>query len=149
MPIKWIAVVTRVDARVFSEKTFRPLAQFKNELGREKNRAMTTDKPGRAPGKFVSRTGIHNLGNEKSPHEDAAIVFAKKLNEFFKKNLKMKHFAELLIVAEPKMMGRLKSQMDPNLSKCTEWLGKDLGKYSPTDLRKVIAATQTTADVLF
>lgn len=140
MAIKWIVLVNRVDARIFTEKTFRLLAELKNDLGREKNKAMTTDKPGRASGKFASRTGVHTLSGEKNPHEDAAIEFAKRVTEYLHKQSKLNLFDELLVIAEPKMMGRLKSDMDKSLVECTHWLAKDFGKASAHELKKLIGA---------
>ena len=149
MSTKWIAVLTRTDARFYTEKTFRLLHQMKNALGREKNKALTTDKPGRAPGKFVGASGMHNLTAEKDPHEDAAIHFAKEVNEYLHKQFKLNQLDELIVFAEPKMMGRLKVNMDEELVARTQWLAKNLGKATVQDLILVVAKARREGEIGF
>ena len=43
---KWIAVVNRIDARVFNEEGFTKILDMTNEEGRQKDSDLSTDKPG-------------------------------------------------------------------------------------------------------
>lgn len=122
MPKRWIAIVNRTEARIFSEKPFKRIGQLKNLLGRAKNREMTTDRPRPA--------------GEKSPHEDAAVMFAKRLSEYFRKAHATNRFDALTIVAEPKMLGRVKSELHKTIKNCTEWIAKDFGHTSNVEIPK-------------
>lgn len=141
MAIKWIVLVTRTEARMFSEKTFRPLAELKNDLGREKNRVMTTEKPGMARNNLGTPFSTHSLTGEKDPHEAVALAFAKKVSGFLDKQWKLGHFDDLLLIAEPRMAGRLRNEMDAKLMDRAQWLTKDLGKVAVHELPKIIAAS--------
>jgi protein required for attachment to host cells len=138
MSAKWIAVVTRTEARVFSAEDFRLIAKLTNQLGREKNRAMTNARPGLGHGKFARGSGFYSLTGEKNPHEDAAIAFAKRVSEYLRKQMTLHRFDKLILAAEPKMMGRVKAEMNKDLAAHTEWKAKDFGKLKPHELRKVI-----------
>lgn len=135
---KWIAVVTRVEARIFESKDFSLVTKLKNPLGHEKNRAMNSGKPGVGRSKFSGSMAIHNMTGEKSPHEDAAIAFGKRIGEYLNKQMDLNRFSDLLLVAEPKMLGRVKAHMDKKVMAHTECSAKDLGKLSAHELKKAI-----------
>ena len=83
--MKWFIIASARDAR-FLEKTagneLRQIKIVRNPLGREHNRAMTTDKPGMNRGKLYSGSGLHTMAKENSPHELALQMFAKKYKPF-------------------------------------------------------------------
>jgi protein required for attachment to host cells len=116
---QWIVVVTRTGARVFKSPEFEVITTLLNPLGREKNRAMTTDKPGLA---------------EKNPHEDAAVGFAKRIARYLHVKNSQNRFDELVIAAEPKMLGRLKAELDKTVAAKVRWWAKDLGKIPDADI---------------
>jgi protein required for attachment to host cells len=138
MSIKWVVVVNRTEAKIFSEKSFRLIAELTNELGREKNRALTEDKPGLSRSRLGSRSSVYSLTGEKNPHEDVAVAFSKKVDAFLKKQLDLHRFDELVVVAEPKMMGRLKQNLDKKLQPITHWHARDLSKVRAMDLPKFL-----------
>src|SRR5688572_12229825 len=132
---KWIVIVTRVDARIFKEKPFQRVGTLLNALGREKNRAMTTDKPSKNRSKFAGYKGVHTM-NDANPHEDAAVDFAKKVAEYLRKAQAQNRFTDLTLVAESKMMGRVKKEMHRTLLNRTEFVNKDMGHAKIHDLAK-------------
>jgi protein required for attachment to host cells len=138
MPKRWIAIVNRTEARIFSEKPFKRIGQLKNLLGRAKNREMTTDRPNLNRSNFGGAKGIHGTSGEKSPHEDAAVMFAKRLSEYFRKAHATNRFDTLTIVAEPKMLGRVKSEFHKTMRSCTEWVGKDFGHASNVEIPRLL-----------
>src|ERR1700757_1598785 len=97
MSIQWIAIVNRTGAQLYSEKTFRLVGELKNSLGREKNRAMTDDRPGLARSRFIAGS-THSMTGEKNPHEDAAVAFARRVASFLRKQFSLKKFDKLLMV---------------------------------------------------
>lgn len=133
---KWIAVVNRVEARIFSGKDFSLLATLVNPLGREKDKVLMSDKPGSRRAKFIGSSQLYYLSGEKDPHEYAAVDFARQVSRYLRKHKSLNHFDEVLITAEPKMLGRIKAQMTTEMSRAVRWLAKDFGKLKDHDLKK-------------
>lgn len=134
---RWIAIVTRTDARIFTARPFKRVIQLRNPLGRAKNREMMTDKPPVSRGAFAGAKGLHAV-SEKNPHEDAAVAFAKRVAEYLRKSLAQNKFGDLTLVAEPKMLGRVKSELDKNVLAVTECVRKDLGNMPPPELTRAL-----------
>ena len=53
--VTWIVVVNRTQARIYQKKPFVLIQRLENEIGREKNRAMTSDKPSGAMSAISAR----------------------------------------------------------------------------------------------
>lgn len=138
MAAKWIVIADRTKARIFTEKPFASLQILRNELGREKNRAMTTDKPGWSRSKFSQPSSTHALTGERNPHEDAAVQFAKRLCRYLEHESQLHRFKDLLIVAEPKMLGRIRESFPEHLAARTEWLKKDFGHRSAYEIGETL-----------
>ena len=136
--MKWVAIVTRTDARIFNDSNFQLVAHLRSELGRLRNRAMSYGKPGFSHGKFGGSTRHYNLTNEKNPHEDAADQFAREIAEFLRIQKNMSRFDELLVVAEPKMKGRLRLHFDKRLFGISHFYGTDLGRLGNEAVRRVL-----------
>lgn len=136
--MKWIVVANRTEARIYNKKSFMPLNVLYNDLGREKNHAFTTDKPGWSRGKFSHASGPHALTGEKNPHNDAAIQFARQLCRHLKHQFDIHNFFELQICAEPKMMGYIRAHLDPQLMKWVEWTPKDFSYFNDTQIAEAL-----------
>ncbi len=141
MPNRWIAVITRVDAKIFRERPFRRVTELHNELGRAKNREMTPGKPGIDRSRFASFKGVHAKTRDKNPHEDAAIAFAKRIAEYLRKAKATARFEEILLVAEPKMLGRVKKELDKSVLAVCDSVKRDLGHLSVTEIRGALGIT--------
>lgn len=137
MSLKWVAVVDRSEARIFDAETMGRIHTLKNSLGREKNRAFTTSKPGSARSRFGARASTHGLTGEKNPHDQVTIQFAKKLNAFLKKRLGEKRFERLILAAEPRMKGWIREGMDRSVNKLCEWKSKDFAHFSDHELKAI------------
>ncbi len=134
---KWIAIVNRVEARIYNAFDMKKLHTLKNSLGREKNRAFTTDKPGVGRGRTGSRSSTHAMTGEKKPHDDAAIQFARKINLFLQRSHARNKFGALLLTAEPRMKGWIKKGMDKMVEDSCKWQSKDLGHLSDHEVKKI------------
>ncbi len=137
--MQWIVVASAREARILEESTGNKLHQIKiirNPLGREHNRAMTSDKPGMNRGKAFSGSGLHAMAKENSPHEDALQVFAKKLVEDLYHDLGEKKVKSLTLIAEPHLLGKLRLLMEKKEIKDLhlKWLNKDLQNSSIEDI---------------
>ncbi len=137
--MKWIIVASAREARILEESIGNKLHQIKiirNPLGREHNRAMTSDKPGMNRGKSFSKSGLHAMAKENSPHEDALQVFAKKLVEDLHHDLEEKNVKSLTLIAEPHLLGKLRLLMGrKNINGLhLKWITKDLQNSSIEDI---------------
>ena len=134
MKTAWIVLVTRTDARVFMNETYEPVFRLKNSVVREKNKKLTYSRPGVARAKGAKYPSSHNMSGETNPHDDDAIHFANKVDKYLEKQRVQNKFDRLIIVAEPRMMGRLKTQMNKNLRTISKWIPKDFGKVKAHQL---------------
>lgn len=141
----WILVCNQEKARIFGKKPFRLVISLKNNLAREKNRALSDDKPGMSRAKFASSSFLHSLTGEKNPHEEAVVSFAKEVSSYLKKAKSLKKYDDLIIVAEPRMAGRLRKELSKSIVEKVEWVSKDLGKIPNNQLAKVLGLNQQQA----
>ncbi len=137
--MEWIVVASAREARFLEKTAGNELHQIKiirNSLGREHNRTMTTDKPGMNRGKLFSRSGLHAMAKENSPHEDALQVFAKKLVETLCHDANEKNVMQLTLIAEPHLLGKLRLLMEKKEIKGLDlkWINKDLQNSSIEDI---------------
>ena len=133
--MEWIIVASAREARILEQSADSQLHQTKiihNPLGREHNRAMTTDKPGMNRGKVLSGSGLHAMAKKNSPHEDALIAFAKKLVDDLFHEPEMKKVKYLTLIAEPHLLGKLKRLVRKKDTKGLDlkWIIKDFQNVS-------------------
>jgi protein required for attachment to host cells len=75
------------------------------------------------------------MTGEKSPHDEAAKVFAHKICEYLHKRHLEGKFTSLEMVAEPRMHGWVKECMGKDLLVLSHWTSKDLGKLSDHEVK--------------
>ncbi len=136
MKKRWIIIADRIEARIFRETPFTLIKTLANPLGREKNKVLRTDKPGWGKAQYSRSAGIHSMSGEKDPHEEAAVQFARTLSRFLERESEADRYDDLMIVAEPKMLGRIRSFLAPHLSERVHWMKKDLGHLSDYQIGK-------------
>lgn len=78
--------------------------------------------------------GLGRLKSREVLTEDAAFAFAAQIGDFLDRHFVMNDFAEVVVVAAPRMAGRIHSRMTKRLSQRTTWIQKDLGKISDRHL---------------
>lgn len=132
---QWVAVISRTSARFYNAESMQQIVSLRNLAAREKNRAFTTAKPGVARNRSLAKGSLHRLDGNKSPHDDAAKKFAKKIGEYLRKRFLEHRFDGLLITAEPRMLGWVKSEMPKPLLNRTEWHHEDLNHLSNQELK--------------
>jgi protein required for attachment to host cells len=113
----WVVVFNRIEAKIYMQssiaKPLTPIKKIENSLGREKNSALTTDRPGLDQMRIGKSTVIsHGMTREKNPHEDAASQFAHQIALDLETERKNESFDKLILVAEPHMIGLLKKTLD-------------------------------------
>jgi hypothetical protein len=128
--MSWLLIANQVKAQIYQldkKCHLRPISQLSNPLGRERNKALRYGKPGMNRSKFKGSTS-HAMTGEKDPHDDVKEQFAKQIAEYLHKQFLVKNFLKINIVAEPKMLGKIRHHVETFLTDQVEWTTKDLGK---------------------
>lgn len=136
----WLVVASQKEARVFTQTTggkqFKVLKTLTNPLGSEKKRALIRKEAGRGI-KSIGRVGYISYSEQKrsDPHEMAVQQFAKKISQFLESEKHNKHFASLTVIAEPRLLGKIRAEMRADLKASVKrWIKKDLQKTPQKDL---------------
>ncbi|WII71985.1 host attachment protein [Bdellovibrio sp. 22V] len=135
----WIVVVNRVEAKVFeynnrngSEVTY--VTKLANPRGRLRSKEINADKPG-----FFSNMVSHGSRYQKaqSPTERVAQEFAIKVCDFLDDSSQQRAFDDLILIAEPQFLGRLRNTLCKEVSrKVSREIAKDLGIVTREELKE-------------
>lgn len=139
MNTTWILVAHRSGARFFENpgpgKGLIHVETIKHPEGRLKNGEINSDKPGRAFDRMGG--GRHSMSTEQEPIEHVAQQFAKHLSEKLVRGRTENRFNKLVLVAEPRFLGELRSALDsPTTALISATLDKDLGGIEDRDIPK-------------
>jgi protein required for attachment to host cells len=110
-------------------------AHIEHPSGRLKPGDIDTDRPGRS----FDRAGYgrHGMAQEEDAHERDEHKFALELAEYLDKNRMAGVFDLLVIVAGPKLLGKLRAALsEPTRKLVKAELDKDLIDPTEADLRK-------------
>ncbi len=134
----WVVVANRTEVKVFeyenkkdSEVQF--LMKFENPRGRLRPQQINADKPG-----IFSNLVSHGtrLVKPQSPTERIAQEFAKKVSVFLEEALQKRRFDDLVLIADPHFMGRVRSSLSKELRRCiTKEIIKDLGAVTTEEIK--------------
>jgi protein required for attachment to host cells len=136
----WILVANRAYAKIFehdAEETDRVifLRELEHPEGRAMNREINTDKAGRqfsSVGRFGSP-----LDTENSPKEHEAERFAKEVAAAMDLGAEENGYSELVIIAEPKFLGRLRTLIGREAStRLVSSTAKDLAQRDAKELER-------------
>ncbi|MGZ3772664.1 MAG: host attachment protein [Pseudobdellovibrionaceae bacterium] len=125
----WIIVVNRSEARIFSyDNKPNSEIQFVRKLDNPKGRLKAQDINASKPG-ILSTPSIHGPRLEKAetPTQHVAQEFAKRVTEFLDVSLQRKDFDNVIVIAEPNFLGRLRNLFSQQLnSRVSREISKDL-----------------------
>jgi protein required for attachment to host cells len=147
--LKWILVAENAGARVFKTYGKSPdlncVKEFDHPEGHFRNRDFETDRAGRS---FDSKgSGRHAMSTEVGPKQHEQGRFAHELVRYLEKGLANREFAELVLVAPPRLLGELRQCLSEPLKKCVvETLDKDLSIKLP--IRDVVERLKKALFVL-
>jgi protein required for attachment to host cells len=132
--VHWFVVASQKEARVFVRTSDREqlelLKSLTNPLGAVKRRDLIRKEAGRGV-KSAGRVGSASYSEPKphDPHDEAVIQFAKEISRFLESEKFKKNFESLTVVAEPNLLGKIRTEMGEDLrSSVTKWIKKDLQK---------------------
>lgn len=135
----WILVVRRSGASIFSSLgTDHPIdlvREIDHPEGRLKASEIDSDRPGRSFDR--GGQGRHALSPEESPTEHVDHRFVTDLANDLERALQAGEFSGLVIVAAPKLLGRLRAALSKNLHKqVIGEIAKDLVDLKPWQVRE-------------
>jgi protein required for attachment to host cells len=139
MKLTWLVVADNSKARIFSVDSRKgPIEEIESIVHTEARlheQNMTSDLPGRSNGKGGG--GGHAYQDEVSPKEQGNINFARKIANKLDAARKDGKFKQVLLVAAPGFLGKLRSQLTAqtqNLA-CFE-LAKNLSHLGAKEIRE-------------
>jgi protein required for attachment to host cells len=131
----WIVIANRVGVRILEHRAARLtlVAQREHPQGEAKRGALETDRPGR--GFEHGGPGRHALGRHETAHDHAGLELAHQLADELRIARNQQRFRRLVLVAEPRFLGMLRSALDDaTQSVIGATLGKDLGHVETRNL---------------
>jgi protein required for attachment to host cells len=139
----WILVAHRAGASIYESRgpgsAITGIATLENPSGRLKIGDVDSDRPGRAFDRVGG--GRHAMSVEDSPLDRIELAFVTELVERLERGRNEHAFERLVLVAPPKMLGRLKAALSAPLSALL--LGaasKDLAHTDARALRNHLSA---------
>jgi protein required for attachment to host cells len=138
MKLTWLVVADNSTARIFSvDSHMGPIEEIKNLVhteARMHEQDMTSDLPGRSNGKGGG--GGHAYQDEVSPKQQENINFAREIASQLDAARKDGKFKQLMLVAAPGFLGRLRNQLTPQTKKlaCFE-LAKNISHLDAKQIR--------------
>lgn len=138
MTSAWILAANNTHARIFTtESLSSPLEEiesFAHTENRLHDWEITTD----LPGKIRSEGGIggHAFEQPTDPKDHEAVNFAHFIANYLESAFNQNKFRQLLIIAEPSFLGKLRQQLPEHIKKrvCFE-LDKNMTMHSAEDIR--------------
>jgi len=115
MSRSWILIADRAGARLFEQAHQRaPLVlqtTFEHPEGRLKEGEIHADRPGRVHDRMGDQR--HSVAREKSAVDHVTEGFVRELADYLRKARHAQQFQQLVLVAGPKLLGRLREALDP------------------------------------
>jgi protein required for attachment to host cells len=139
MPDNWVVVADRARCRIFSQATRHgPLEELEvltSPRARLKDQDVNADRAGRS---FDSGGhGRHAMGPPVSPYEQDAIRFSKGIAERLESARNGHRYAQLILVAEPRFLGLLRSAFGRALrDTVAAEVDKELTEQDPEAIRQ-------------
>lgn len=143
MNTNWILVANRSSARLFENKGpgkgLSLLRDIAHAEGRLKNRELVSDKSGRS---FDTEgEGRHATEAKQSPTEREAQKFGKELAGILNDGRNNNAYDSIVLVAEAKFLGVLRSELDGQVSKLvSQTVEKNLVKIADGDIAASLAS---------
>lgn len=117
MTTTWVLVANHSNAHLFETegagKGLRYVQNIPHPAGHLRNQDVNADKPGRSLDSMKTG-GRHAMGKEYSPKEQDALRYAKHLAEILDAGRASHRYAQLVLVAAPRLLGELRNALDPH-----------------------------------
>ena len=125
----WVLVANSGQARILEMQRkpylFHEISELTSETQHLTNKDIVSDASGRVY--HTQGPGTHSMNPRSDPHENAEQQFSRGLAQKMEKAARLGRFDQLLVVADPKTLGRLRQQMNKAVEgKVTEEVALDL-----------------------
>jgi protein required for attachment to host cells len=125
----WVLVANSGQARILEMQRkpyeFHQVSELFSETQHLTNKEIVSDASGRVY--HAQGPGTHSMKPRSDPHEQAEEQFSRSLAQKMEKAAQLGRFDQLLVVAAPKTMGRLRQRMNRSLAgKVTDEVALDL-----------------------
>jgi len=109
----WVLVANSGQARVLEIRRkpyeFQQVAELVSEAQHLTNKEIVSDASGRVY--HTQGPGTHSMNPRSDPHENAEEQFSRNLAQKMEKAARLGRFDQMLVMADPKTLGRLRQQM--------------------------------------
>ena len=141
MATTWILVAHEAGARLFENrgpgKGLELLEEVEHAAGRERDREIVSDRPGRSFRKNSGDPRRAAMSRSEGPHDRAVASFARELAHNLQHERTQNRFERLVLVAPPRFLGLLRSSLDtPTAHLVVGSLAKDLATTKEAELVK-------------
>jgi len=135
----WVLVAHDAGARLFESRGrgegLELVETIEHPEGRERNRDVVSDRPGRSFRKNSADPRRAAMGSSESPHDRIIADFARTLSDKLRHARAENQFGRLVLVAPPKLLGLLRSSLDDPTSRLVVGsLNKDLASSDEAEL---------------
>lgn len=141
----WIAIVNRTEAKIFTYKNHEVqfLTKLENPRGRLKDGDINADKPGY----FAGANGHgSNRVRKHSPVERVAQDFVLEVIELLEACRLKSEFEELIVVADPHMLGQLRSSYSKDLKRTVRReITRDLANSTVDDIQSRLFSNDSSS----
>jgi len=125
----WVLVANSGQARILEMQRkpyeFHQVSELVSEAQHLTNKEIVSDASGRVY--RAQGPGTHSMKPRSDPHENAEEQFSRSLAQKMEKAARLGRFDQLLVVADPRTLGRLRQQLDKSVgSKLAEEVTLDL-----------------------
>lgn len=134
-----VAVLSQKEMKLFNQdpdtRALSFVQKIENTDYSERNLEVTRHHPG------VVQDGVSRsvMDAGTNPHDLIAEQFARKAVQFLDHEHKQGRLSELIVIAEPRFLGRIRSEMSEQLQKATaRWIAKDLDKATTATLESAL-----------
>ena len=140
----WYLIAQRAGARIFEQEGIKSelhlIRRFENPEGRLRTNELVSDRQGRSDSS--GSAGHIAVGGDDAQRNHVLDTFAHKLGSFLESEAEHNSFMSLVLVAEPHVLGVLKSAMGTGTSRLLrDSLAKDLIHVSDHDMAAHLVGT--------
>ena len=114
----WVLVANSGQARILEMQRkpyeFHQVSELVSETQHLTNKEIVSDASGRVY--HAQGPGTHSMKPRSDPHQNAEEQFSRSLARKMERAARLGRFDQLLVIADPRTMGRLRQQMDRSLA---------------------------------
>jgi protein required for attachment to host cells len=129
----WVVITSQAKMKIFKQTPVSGELHHLKTIENPMVDSSDTEISRHTPGVSMEGGRQHVMGGGDSPHDIETAAFIREIAVFLDHERRQHNVSHLIIAAEPRMLGHLKSQLSTEtLQMVTKWIDKDLEK-EPTE----------------